>query len=108
MGGGGSEIALGCAYPERNKPNKADATLRCHVLGLGQEDWRGKFDQMDTVTVSISLPINGTPLERAQAIMAAMHTEKNPKATYALGQLLSDMRVENPMLPIEMPIIGPA
>lgn len=46
----------------------------------------------DTVSVTIALPINGTPLERAQAIVAAMYANGGGLAGMALGQLLGDMR----------------
>lgn len=59
----------------------------------------------DTVTVAITLPINGTSLERAQALVAAM---QNPATgsigAYAIGQLLSDMRAyAEPAAPVWAP-----
>lgn len=45
----------------------------------------------DTITLAITLPINGTPLERAQALVAAMSANPGLGA-YAVGQLLGDLR----------------
>jgi hypothetical protein len=45
----------------------------------------------DLITLAITLPINGTPLERAQALIAAMGANPGLGA-YALGQLLGDLR----------------
>ncbi len=39
---------------------------------------------MDTVKVTITLPVNGTPLDRAQAIAAAM-SQNDGLGAYALG-----------------------
>jgi hypothetical protein len=46
---------------------------------------------IDTVTVAITLPINGSALDRAQAMVAAIYQNGGVGAV-ALGQLLGDMR----------------
>lgn len=46
---------------------------------------------MNTVTVTITLPLNATPLERAQALVAASY-QNGGLGAVALGELLGDLR----------------
>lgn len=54
---------------------------------------------VDTVSVTIALPVNGTPFDRAQAIIAAMYAGSGTVGQIALGQLLGDIRIEVPTSP---------